>query len=110
MSASMQLTEVSPGGNNLGVNVLLGTDVFGISMAAGNSSLVAVDSTVTKGAKREISGETESDVCTKKAKKSPRATRHTYAGDKVPLLLKMNALFVQEVKKKGYLPRELPDV
>lgn len=41
----------------------------------------------------------------------PRATRHTYTSDKMPLFLsKMNALFVQEVQQKGYLPRELPDV
>lgn len=47
----------------------------------------------------------------KRRKTQHRATRHTYTGDKVPLLLsKMNALFVQEVRKKGYLPRELPDV
>lgn len=58
--------------------------------STGCTSLVVVDSTGTKCAKRETSGVTESELCSKKAKKAPRATRHTYACDKVPLLLKIN--------------------
>lgn len=95
--------EVLLGRDNIGADVLHGTDVFIISLTAVTGPRTETGSVLVSGGNAD-----KSRWLQKKQKIEHRATRHTYTGDKVPLFLKMNALFIREMKKKGYLPREVP--
>lgn len=98
--------EVLLGSDNIGADVLHGTDVFGLSLTAVTKPRMETGSDLVSGGNARNAQRPQ-----KRRKKESRAARYTYTGDKLPLLWsEMNALFVREVKSKGYLPRELPDI
>lgn len=86
--------------------MLHGPDVFGLSLTAVTKPRIETGSDLVSGGNARNAQRPQ-----KRRKKESRAATHTSTGDKLPLLLsEMNALFVREVKSKGYLPRELPDI